>query len=91
MLFCIEDLRWKHTLSSLSIWFFELEHVVYLFVGMVACQYLNSHPVLYKAVVGVEESPDILTTEEARRAAKTLRMDFERGGIHLPSGKLLRT
>lgn len=57
-------------------------------VGVVACQYLNSHPVLYKAVVGVEESPDILTTEEARRAAKTLRMDFERGGIHLPSGKL---
>lgn len=51
-------------------------------------QYLNSHPGLYKAVVGVEESPEILTTEEARRAAKTLRMDFERGGIHLPSGKL---
>lgn len=53
-------------------------------------QYLNSHPVLYKAIVGVEESPDILTTEEARRAAKTLRMDFERGGIHLPSDKLKR-
>lgn len=67
------------------------EHVVYVVVAVFACQYLNSHPVLYKAVVGVEESPDILTTEEARRAAKTLRMDFERGGIHLPSGKLLRT
>lgn len=53
-------------------------------------QYLNSHPVLYKAVVGVEQSPGILTTEEAKRAAKTLRMDFERGGIHLPAEKLKR-
>lgn len=50
-------------------------------------QYLNSHPVLYKVVVGVEQSPETLTTDEARRAAKTLRMDFERGGIHLPPGK----
>lgn len=68
--------------------FFGLYDGVYMVVGVVACQYLNSHPVLYKAVVGVEESPEILTTEEARRAAKTLRMDFERGGIHLPSGKI---
>ena len=76
----------KHKPSHLLIRFFELDHLVYIVLGMVACQYLNSHPVLYEAVVGVEESPDILTTEEARRAAKTLRMDFERGGIHLSSG-----
>ncbi|KAL3686148.1 hypothetical protein R1sor_004170 [Riccia sorocarpa] len=52
-------------------------------------QYLNSHPVLYKAVVDVENST-ALTTEEAKRAAKTLRVDFERGGIHLPPDKLKR-
>lgn len=53
-------------------------------------QCLNPHLVLYEAVVGVEQSPGILTTEEAKRAAKTLRMDFERGGIHLPAGKVFR-
>lgn len=53
-------------------------------------QYLNSHAGLYKAVVDLEQSPNILTTDEARRAAKTLRMDFERGGIHLPIEKLKR-
>lgn len=63
-------------------------NVLFTWLLVALCQYLNSHPVLYKAIVGVEESPDILTTEEARRAAKTLRMDFERGGIHLPSGRL---
>ncbi|KAL2654121.1 hypothetical protein R1flu_022249 [Riccia fluitans] len=52
-------------------------------------QYLNSHPVLYKAVVDVEQST-ALETEEAKRAAKTLRIDFERGGIHLPPEKLKR-
>ncbi|KAG6546992.1 hypothetical protein Mapa_011608 [Marchantia paleacea] len=52
-------------------------------------QYLNSHPVLYKAVFDVEQS-DALTTDEAKRAAKTLRVDFERGGIHLPPDKLKR-
>lgn len=53
---------------------------------LLCLQYLNSHPVLYKAVVDVEQS-DSLTTDEARRAAKTLRVDFERGGIHLPPGE----
>ncbi|CAM6092610.1 unnamed protein product [Calypogeia fissa] len=52
-------------------------------------QYLNSHQVLYKALVDVEQS-NTLTTEEAQRAAKTLRVDFERGGIHLPPEKLKR-
>lgn len=59
-----------------------------IFTGCVCCswQYLNSHQVLYKALVDVEQS-NTLTTEEARRAAKTLRIDFERGGIHLSPGE----
>ncbi|EFJ18321.1 hypothetical protein SELMODRAFT_420134 [Selaginella moellendorffii] len=51
--------------------------------------YLNTHKSLYDAVVHVESS-DALTTEEAKRAAKTLRIDFERGGIHLPPEKMER-
>lgn len=50
---------------------------------------LNSNTLLYDAILKVEQS-DVLTTEEAKRAAQTLKMEFERGGIHLPEEKLER-
>lgn len=50
---------------------------------------LNTNPILYNAIVKVEQS-DALTTEEAKRAAHTHRVEFERGGVHLPDEKLER-
>ncbi|KAI5066889.1 hypothetical protein GOP47_0017417 [Adiantum capillus-veneris] len=43
---------------------------------------LNTNPVLYDAIVKVEKAK-ALTTEEAKRAAFTHRVEFERGGVHL--------
>ncbi|KAJ7567508.1 hypothetical protein O6H91_02G150900 [Diphasiastrum complanatum] len=51
--------------------------------------HLNTNHALYNSIVRLEES-NVLTTEEAKRAAKTLRVDFERGGIHLATEKLER-
>ncbi|XP_041007330.1 mitochondrial intermediate peptidase, mitochondrial isoform X1 [Juglans microcarpa x Juglans regia] len=51
--------------------------------------YLNTNHVLYDAVRKAEQE-DHLLTEEAQRAAQYLRVDFERGGIHLSSDKLDR-
>uniref|UniRef100_A0A0E0LEV9 Peptidase M3A/M3B catalytic domain-containing protein n=1 Tax=Oryza punctata TaxID=4537 RepID=A0A0E0LEV9_ORYPU len=50
-------------------------------------QYLNTNTTLYNAILQAE-SEGVLLTEEARRAATTLRVDFEKGGIHLPKDKL---
>lgn len=50
---------------------------------------LNSNTILYHAIIKVEQS-GTLTTEEAKRAAQSLRVEFERGGIHLPEEKLER-
>ncbi|KAF0904534.1 hypothetical protein E2562_035431 [Oryza meyeriana var. granulata] len=50
-------------------------------------QYLNTNTTLYNAILKAE-SEGIQLTEEARRAATTLRVDFEKGGIHLPKDKL---
>uniref|UniRef100_A0A0D9WTE8 Peptidase M3A/M3B catalytic domain-containing protein n=1 Tax=Leersia perrieri TaxID=77586 RepID=A0A0D9WTE8_9ORYZ len=50
-------------------------------------QYLNTNTTLYNAILKAE-SEGVLLTEEARRAATTLRVDFEKGGIHLPKDKL---
>ncbi|MCO5598898.1 hypothetical protein L7F22_052997 [Adiantum nelumboides] len=47
---------------------------------------LNTNSVIYDAVVKVEQS-NALTTEEAKRAAFTHRVEFERGGVHLCDGK----
>lgn len=49
-------------------------------------QALNTNTVLFDALVGAMEGGS-LETEEAIRVASMLRMDFERGGIHLPEEK----
>ncbi|GAB4825974.1 Mitochondrial intermediate peptidase [Ancistrocladus abbreviatus] len=49
--------------------------------------YLNTNDILYKAVIKAEQESDALT-EEAQRAAHHLRLDFEKGGIHLSAEKL---
>ncbi|KAL0282898.1 UNVERIFIED_CONTAM: Mitochondrial intermediate peptidase, mitochondrial [Sesamum angustifolium] len=51
--------------------------------------YLNSNPSLYHAIVKAEQNNHMLT-EEARRAARHLRIDLEKGGIHLSPEKLDR-
>ncbi|KAE8022416.1 hypothetical protein FH972_008218 [Carpinus fangiana] len=49
--------------------------------------YLNTNHVLYDAVRKAEQEGNLLT-DEAQRAARYLRVDFERGGIHLSADKL---
>ncbi|KAK8587191.1 hypothetical protein V6N13_086193 [Hibiscus sabdariffa] len=51
--------------------------------------FLNTNHTLYNAVKKAEQDGHSLTAE-ARRAALHLRVDFEKGGIHLPSGQLDR-
>ncbi|GFP88278.1 probable mitochondrial intermediate peptidase mitochondrial [Phtheirospermum japonicum] len=51
--------------------------------------FLNSNPSLYHAVVKAEQNRHMLT-EEAARAARHLRIDLEKGGIHLSPEKLDR-
>ncbi|XP_022891022.1 mitochondrial intermediate peptidase, mitochondrial isoform X2 [Olea europaea var. sylvestris] len=51
--------------------------------------YLNSNCTLYHAVVKAEKDHHLLT-EEAQRAAHYLRIDLEKGGIHLSPEKLDR-
>ena len=48
-------------------------------------QYLNTNHTLYNAVMKVEKDPNVLS-KEAKRAAHYLRVDFEKGGIHLAAG-----
>ncbi|XP_072985916.1 mitochondrial intermediate peptidase, mitochondrial [Typha latifolia] len=49
--------------------------------------FLNTNISLYNAIVKAE-TEGVLLTEEAQRAAYTLRVDFEKGGIHLPTDKM---
>ncbi|KAL3524177.1 hypothetical protein ACH5RR_017011 [Cinchona calisaya] len=49
--------------------------------------YLNTNHSLYKAVVKAEEDAHLLS-EEAQRVAHHLRLDLEKGGIHLCNEKL---
>lgn len=51
--------------------------------------YLNTNHSIYKAVNKAEKDSNSLT-HEAQRAARFLRMDLEKGGIHLCSEKLDR-
>ncbi|PRQ59865.1 putative mitochondrial intermediate peptidase [Rosa chinensis] len=51
--------------------------------------YLNTNYTLFDAVRKAEQEGHLLT-KEAQRAAHYLRVDFERGGIHLPAEKLDR-
>ncbi|XP_006854483.3 probable mitochondrial intermediate peptidase, mitochondrial isoform X1 [Amborella trichopoda] len=51
--------------------------------------FLNTNHTLYKAVVRAEQE-GVLASAEAQRAAHSLRIDFEKGGIHLCPGKLDR-
>ncbi|EPS66980.1 hypothetical protein M569_07793, partial [Genlisea aurea] len=51
--------------------------------------YLNSNSILYHAIVKAEKNPDMLS-DEARRVARHLRIDLEKGGIHLSPDKLER-
>ncbi|GAB2265363.1 Mitochondrial intermediate peptidase [Dionaea muscipula] len=51
--------------------------------------FLNTDHILYKAVIKAEQESHQLTTE-AQRAARYLRLDFEKGGIHLSNEKLNR-
>lgn len=48
-------------------------------------QFLNTNVTLYNAILKAK-SEAVLLTEEAQRAASTLRIDFEKGGIHLSKG-----
>ncbi|PKA60678.1 mitochondrial intermediate peptidase [Apostasia shenzhenica] len=52
-------------------------------------QFLNTNHILYNAVL-IAEREGLMQSEEAQRAAHSLRVDFEKGGIHLPRGKLER-
>ncbi|KAK6132170.1 hypothetical protein DH2020_034095 [Rehmannia glutinosa] len=47
--------------------------------------YLNSNPSLYHAIIRAEKNHHMLT-EEAARAVHHLRIDLEKGGIHLSPG-----
>lgn len=49
-------------------------------------QSLNTNRTLFGALVSAMDSGSI-EGEEANRVATMLRMDFERGGIHLPEEK----
>ncbi|XP_010919044.1 mitochondrial intermediate peptidase, mitochondrial isoform X2 [Elaeis guineensis] len=51
--------------------------------------FLNTNYSLYNAVIKAELEGNLIT-EEAQRAAQTLRIDFEKGGIHLCAEKLER-
>ncbi|KAK8963084.1 hypothetical protein KSP40_PGU010344 [Platanthera guangdongensis] len=51
--------------------------------------FLNTNHTLYNSVLMTEKEGSI-QSEEARRAAHSLRIDFEKGGIHLPTEKLER-
>lgn len=48
-------------------------------------QHLNTNHTLYAAVKKAEQDSNLLT-REASKTAHHLRMDFERGGIHLDPG-----
>lgn len=48
-------------------------------------QYLNTNHNLYNAVMKAELEGSILN-KETQRAANYLRVDFEKGGIHLSGG-----
>ncbi|KAL9254123.1 Mitochondrial intermediate peptidase, mitochondrial-like protein [Drosera capensis] len=48
--------------------------------------FLNTNHILYKAVIKAEQEGDKLSAE-AKRAASYLRLDFEKGGIHLSDDK----
>ncbi|KAK6926367.1 Peptidase M3A/M3B catalytic domain [Dillenia turbinata] len=67
----------------------------YLHVRIVLCpnqclrHFLNTNENLYNAVIKAERESHLLS-EEAKRAAYYLRIDFERGGIHLAAEKLDR-
>ncbi|CAA7393041.1 unnamed protein product [Spirodela intermedia] len=50
---------------------------------------LNTNHTLYKAVMSAEQEA-VFPTREAERMAHSLRVDFERGGIHLCAHKLER-
>lgn len=58
-----------------------------MIIGM---QYLNTNLTLYDAVLKADKDPT-LTAEEAKRVARDLRVDFEKGGIHLCSGFLVHS
>eukprot|EP00252_Welwitschia_mirabilis_P025941 TRINITY_DN8297_c0_g1_i1.p1 TRINITY_DN8297_c0_g1~~TRINITY_DN8297_c0_g1_i1.p1 ORF type:complete len:214 (-),score=29.73 TRINITY_DN8297_c0_g1_i1:69-710(-) len=51
--------------------------------------HLNTNHLLYDAVIKSEKH-GLFNTEEAQRAAQALRIDFEKGGIHLSKEKLER-
>lgn len=48
-------------------------------------QYLNTNLTLYNAVLKADQD-QTLTSNEAKRVAHDLRIDFEKGGIHLSAG-----
>ncbi|GMP24118.1 hypothetical protein CsSME_00001508 [Camellia sinensis var. sinensis] len=51
--------------------------------------YLNTNHTLYNAVIKADKD-GIFLSKEAQRAAHSLRIDFEKGGIHLSTDKLDR-
>lgn len=57
--------------------------MVFMIIGI---QYLNTNLTLYNAVLKADKD-QTLTSEEAKRVAHDLRIDFEKGGIHLSSEK----
>ncbi|KVH88373.1 Metallopeptidase, catalytic domain-containing protein [Cynara cardunculus var. scolymus] len=62
---------------------FSMIIVVFMIIGI---QYLNTNLTLYDAVLKADQDPT-LTSEEAKRVAHDLRIDFEKGGIHLCAEK----
>lgn len=59
--------------------------VILLLCFFAVVQYLNTNHTLYDAVKKAEKDAHLLS-REAHRAANHLRIDFEKGGIHLCPG-----
>lgn len=57
------------------------------FLGFFDVQHLNTNHILYAALKKAEQDSNLLT-KEASRTVHHLRMDVERGGIHLDTGLL---
>lgn len=65
--------------------YLELPNHCFDILFLIVLQHLNTNHTLYDAVKKAEKEGHLLT-EEARKAAHYLRVDFERGGIHLCPG-----
>lgn len=74
-----------HVVNVIILYLLVMNYCIDALVFFCCMQYLNTNHTLYDAVRKAEQEKHLLT-EEAQRAAHFLRVDFERGGIHLSAG-----